>query len=93
MPAVVALHGAEPVGAARLELHAGTDFASLWGGGTVPGWRGRGVYRALVAFRARIAAARGFTYVQVDATAYSRPILERLGFAALGTTTPYVLKP
>ncbi|WP_394428478.1 GNAT family N-acetyltransferase [Streptomyces sp. SGAir0957] len=93
VPAVVALHGAEPVGAARLELHAGTDFASLWGGGTVPGWRGRGVYRALVAFRARIAAARGFTYVQVDATAYSRPILERLGFAALGTTTPYVLKP
>jgi GNAT superfamily N-acetyltransferase len=92
VPAVVALHGEEPVSAARLELHEGTDFASLWGGGTVPGWRGRGVYRALVAFRARIAAERGFAYVQVDASSYSRPILERLGFAVLGTTTPYVLR-
>ncbi|MEU6387704.1 GNAT family N-acetyltransferase [Streptomyces sp. NPDC046939] len=91
VPAVVALHGAEPVSAARLELHAGTDFASLWGGGTVPQWRGRGVYRSLVAFRARIATERGFPYVHVDATSYSRPILERLGFVALGTTTPYVL--
>ncbi|MGY0021899.1 GNAT family N-acetyltransferase [Streptomyces sp. YJ-C3] len=91
VPAVVALHGDEPVSAARLELHEGTDFASLWGGGTVPEWRGRGIYRALVAFRVRIAAERGFSYVHVDASSYSRPILERLGFVALGTTTPYVL--
>ncbi|MFF3489935.1 GNAT family N-acetyltransferase [Streptomyces sp. NPDC002795] len=93
VPAVVALHGDEPVSAARLELHPGTAFASLWGGGTVPGWRGRGIYRALVAFRVRIASERGFAYVQVDASAYSRPILERLGFVALGTTTPYVREP
>ncbi|WP_338693339.1 GNAT family N-acetyltransferase [Streptomyces sp. Q6] len=93
VPAVVALHGDEPVSAARLELHPGTDFASLWGGGTVPAWRGRGIYRSLVAFRVRIAVARGFSYVQVDASSYSRPILERLGFVALGTTTPYVRQP
>ncbi|MET9497955.1 GNAT family N-acetyltransferase [Streptomyces sp. NPDC006552] len=93
VPAVLALHGDEPVAAARLELHAGTDFASLWGGGTVPGWRGRGIYRSLVAFRVRIAAERGFSYVHVDALPSSRPILERLGFVALGTTTPYVLGP
>ncbi|GAA2304351.1 GNAT family N-acetyltransferase [Streptomyces kunmingensis] len=92
VPAVVALYGEEPVSAARLELHEGTDFASLWGGGTAPEWRGRGIYRALVAFRVRIAAERGFSYLHVDATSYSRPILERLGFVALGTTTPYVLK-
>ena len=30
-------------------------FAGLWGGGTVEGWRGRGIYRALVAHRARAA--------------------------------------
>ncbi|MFD7293667.1 GNAT family N-acetyltransferase [Streptomyces sp. NPDC059897] len=93
VPAVVALHGDEPVSAARLELHPGTAFASLWGGGTVPGWRGRGIYRSLVAFRARVAAERGFPYVQVDASSYSRPILERLGFVVLGTTTPYVWAP
>ncbi|MGD6748229.1 GNAT family N-acetyltransferase [Streptomyces sp. BH106] len=93
VPAVVALHGDEPVSAARMELHPGTAFASLWGGGTVPEWRGRGIYRSLVAFRVRIAAERGFAYVQVDASPYSRPILERLGFVALGTTTPYVWEP
>ncbi|MCQ4207062.1 GNAT family N-acetyltransferase [Streptomyces longispororuber] len=92
VPAVVALHGDEPVSAARLELHPGTDFASLWGGGTVPAWRGRGIYRALVAFRVRIAAERGVSYVHVDASSFSRPILRRLGFEALGTTTPYVLE-
>ncbi|MYS42540.1 GNAT family N-acetyltransferase, partial [Streptomyces sp. SID5998] len=74
-------------------LPPGTGFAGLWGGGTVAGWRGRGVYRALVAHRARIAADRGYRHLHVDASAQSRPILERLGFAALTTTTPYVYEP
>ncbi|MFG3294252.1 GNAT family N-acetyltransferase [Streptomyces sp. NPDC048179] len=88
--AVVALAGDEPVSAARMELVPGTRFAGLWGGGTVEGWRGRGVYRALVAHRARVAADHGYRYLQVDASAMSRPILERLGFHVLSTTTPYV---
>lgn len=88
--AVVATAGDVPVGSSRLELPPGCDFAGLWGGGTVPGWRGRGVYRASVAFRARIAAARGYPFLQVDALPTSRPVLECLGFTALGTTTPYV---
>jgi hypothetical protein len=41
--AVVALAGDEPVSAARMELVPGTRFAGLWGGGTVEGWRGRGI--------------------------------------------------
>ncbi|MFB7634575.1 GNAT family N-acetyltransferase [Streptomyces sp. NPDC056149] len=90
---VVALAGETPVSAARLELPAGTDFAGLWGGGTLPAWRGRGVYRALVARRAALAAARGFRYLQVDASDRSSPILSRLGFATLSTTTPYVREP
>ncbi|MEU6556582.1 GNAT family N-acetyltransferase [Streptomyces sp. NPDC046915] len=87
---VVALAGEEPVSAARLELVPGTRFAGLWGGGTVEAWRGRGIYRALVAHRARLAATHGYPYLQVDASALSRPILERLGFHPLTTTTPYV---
>jgi len=90
---VVAMAGALPVCAARMELHPGTEFASLWGGGTVPAWRGRGIYRALVAHRARTAAERGFRYLQVDASSESRPILQRLGFVPLSTTTPYVYTP
>ncbi|MFB7449084.1 GNAT family N-acetyltransferase [Streptomyces sp. NPDC056194] len=88
--AVVALAAGEPVSAARMELYPGTDFAGLWGGGTVEGWRGRGLYRALVSHRSRIAAERGHRYVQVDAADTSRPILRRLGFLTLTTTTPYV---
>jgi ribosomal protein S18 acetylase RimI-like enzyme len=88
--AVIAWAGDTPVGAARVEFHYGTDFASLWGGGTLPDWRGRGVFRSLVAHRAATAAARGFHYLQVDASEDSQPILERLGFAELARTTPFV---
>ncbi|MGW4226679.1 GNAT family N-acetyltransferase [Streptomyces bauhiniae] len=90
--AVVALAGDEPVASARLELVPGGDFAGLWGGGTVEQWRGRGLYRALVAHRTRVAAAHGCRHVQVDASAMSRPVLERLGLHALTTTTPYLYK-
>ncbi len=87
--AVVAMAGPTPVSAGRLEFHHGTDFASLWGGGTLPAWRGRGVFRSLVARRAVLAADLGFRYLQVDATPDSRPILRGLGFVELATTTPY----
>ncbi|WP_371775231.1 GNAT family N-acetyltransferase [Streptomyces sp. NBC_01438] len=90
---VLAMAGDEPVSSARMELYPGTGFAGLWGGGTVEAWRGRGVYRALIAFRTRIAAERGYRYLQVDATEDSRPILQRLGFTALTTTTPYIYRP
>ncbi|MDN3024273.1 GNAT family N-acetyltransferase [Streptomyces sp. S.PB5] len=91
--AVVALAGDTPVSAARMELVPGTRFAGLWGGGTVEAWRGRGIYRALVALRAREALERGYRYLQVDALPTSRPILERLGFEPLTTTTPYLYTP
>ncbi|MFG2720442.1 GNAT family N-acetyltransferase [Streptomyces sp. NPDC048416] len=90
---VVAMAGDQPVSAARMDFHPGTEFASLWGGGTLPEWRGRGIYRALVAHRARIAARRGYRYLQVDASAQSRPILRRLGFVPLTVTTPYIRRP
>ena len=78
-----------PVSAARVEFHHGTEFASLWGGGTLASWRGRGLFKALVAHRAGLAAAKGFRYLQVDASDDSSPILQRLGFAKLATTTPF----
>jgi GNAT superfamily N-acetyltransferase len=52
----------------------------LFGGATLPPARGRGAYRALVAARAREAAARGTPVVVTHAGRMSRPILERLGF-------------
>ena len=87
---VLAVADGVPVSAGRVELTRGTDFASLWGGGTLPGWRGRGLFRALVAHRARLAAEAGLRYLQVDASDDSRPILARLGFEELAVTTPFV---
>ena len=77
------------VSAGRLEPVAGTDFAGIWGGCSRPEWRGRGIYRALTAARARSALALGKTLVHSDSTEYSRPILERYGLVKVSTTTPY----
>jgi GNAT superfamily N-acetyltransferase len=90
---VVAEAGDDVVCAAWIRFAAGSEFASLWGGGTLPDWRGRGIYRAIVAYRANLAAQRRFRYVQVDASDDSRPILERLGFVAVTTTTPFIWSP
>jgi len=37
----------------------------------------------------RLARERGYRYLQVDASADSSPILQRLGFAELARTTPF----
>lgn len=76
-----------------LERMPGGRFAGLWGGDTRAEWRRRGLYRALVARRAQLALAEGIEYLQVDASDNSRPILERLGFTAVTTTTPLVWRP
>lgn len=77
--------------AAWLRYTPGSDFASMWGGSTLPQWRRRGLYRVTVSHRAALAAARGYRYMRLDTSSDSRPILERLGLRAVATTTPYVL--
>jgi GNAT superfamily N-acetyltransferase len=86
----VAEAGDQMVSAGRLEPVPGTDFAGIWGGVTRPEWRGRGIYRALTAARARSALRLGATLIHSDSTDFSRPILERSGLMAVSTTTPYL---
>ncbi|MCW2759226.1 MAG: hypothetical protein JWO46_2972 [Nocardioidaceae bacterium] len=81
------------VSAAWLVPLAGTEVAGLWGGSTLAEYRGRGIYRALVAHRALEAQRRGCSLLQVDASDDSRPILERLGLRTVGGTTPYRWTP
>ena len=88
---VIARVDGQPAAAARVEFEFGTAFAGLWGGGTLPEFRRRGAFGAMVARRAGMAAERGFRYLRVDASDESRPILERLGFVALATTTPFTM--
>jgi GNAT superfamily N-acetyltransferase len=75
--------------AAWAVYHPGTDFVALLGGMTVPDWRGRGLYRAMLAARAREAVARGFRLLHVDASPDSAPILRRCGFHEITTSTLY----
>ena len=90
---VVAESGTTVVCAAWIRFERGTEFATLWGGATLQEWRRRGIYRATVVYRASLAARGGFRYLETDASDDSRPILERLGFSAVTTTTPYVWSP
>jgi GNAT superfamily N-acetyltransferase len=96
-PSALAIFVAEAEGlvvsAGWVRFPSGTDFGTLWGGATLPDWRGRGIYRALVRRRAQLAAERGRRYLQVDASVESRPILERLGFRMITQTRPYVWSP
>ncbi len=82
-----------PAALGRLDTPADRSFASLWGGGTTPPYRHRGVYRELVRVRADEARARGYPFLYVEARDTSRPILERLGFRAMGSITEWLWRP
>ena len=86
----VAEVGPEVVCSGRLEVVPGTEFAGLWGGSTLEEWRGRGIYRALVAARAFSALERGVRYLFADCTEMSQPILARAGLSRVTSTTPFV---
>lgn len=89
----IAYCGEHPVSIGRLYTHPQSAFGGLYGGATLPAFRGRGFYRALVAARARDAVALGARYLMVDALPTSRPVLERLGFRWLSDTWPCEWRP
>ena len=78
-----------PASTAWIRFHPPTQFASLWGGSTLASYRGRGLYKALLAVRAQEARRRGVRFLTVDASDMSRPILERHGFRFLTTARDY----
>jgi GNAT superfamily N-acetyltransferase len=89
----VAEAGDVVVSAGWVRFPSATEFATFWGGSTLPEWRRRGIYRALVHRRARLAAERGRRFLEVDASPDSEPILRRVGFRPVTRTRPYVWKP
>jgi GNAT superfamily N-acetyltransferase len=90
--ALAAVVGGRPIAGGRVELEPGSDFVGLWGGATVPEWRSRGIFRALLARATALSAELGYRYVQLDAAPMSRPILEGLGFVELAKTRPYTYR-
>ena len=66
----------------------GSQFASLWGGSTLPEFRKKGLYTRLLAARLQEAVHRGCRFATVDAGSMSQPILEKFGFRLLDWSTP-----
>src|SRR5204863_657670 len=91
--AYIAMIEGRAVSIGRLYTHPDSHFGGLYGGGTLAAFRGRGLYRALVAARARDAIRLGARVLLVDALPTSRPILERLGFVHLTDTWACDWKP
>jgi hypothetical protein len=89
--AYLAYEGDRVASVARLYTHPASAFGGLYGGGTLEGHRGRGLYRATVERRARDALRSGARYLRVDALPTSQPILERLGFEVLTYVRPCLL--
>lgn len=77
-----------PASAAWIYYPNGSRFASLWGGSTVEAYRGQGLYTALLAVRAQEAISRHVEFLTVDASAMSRPILEKFGFVKIAESYP-----
>ncbi|CAM3238679.1 GNAT family N-acetyltransferase [Stackebrandtia soli] len=88
--AIAAYVDGAPVGIAGVELADGV--ARLWGGGVLEAYRGRGVYRALLAARMEYAAEQGATMALTQGRiSTSSPILQRAGFASYGQERCYRL--
>jgi GNAT superfamily N-acetyltransferase len=74
----------QAVSEGRIEFACG-EFAGIWGGATLPAFRRRGIYTALVAARAAEALERGCRFLTIDASPMSRAVLEKRGFRLLDT--------
>jgi len=68
------------------------QFATLFAGSTIAGYRRQGLYTALLATRLQEIRARGVGYAVVDAGSMSRPIVAKHGFEYLTTQYDYVYR-
>jgi len=73
----------QPACAGWVYFHPHSQFAGLFGGATLPAYRGRGLYTAALAGRVQAAIRRGYRYLVTGASPMSRPILARHGFQLL----------
>ena len=82
----------QAVSSGMVHFHARKSFAMLGGASTLPEFRGRGLYKAIVARRIAEVRARGVRYAATEAHPMSRPILERAGFEHLATAVACLWK-
>ena len=73
----------EPACVGWIYFHQDSQFAGLNAGSTLPDYRKRGLYTAVLAIRAQEAIRRGYRFLTVDAGPMSRPIVAKHGFELL----------
>jgi len=88
MSVYVAYIDEQPASTAWIYFPEQSQFASLWGGATIGDYRKQGLYTALLAVLVQEAIARQVKYLTVDASAMSRPILEKFGFEMIAYSYP-----
>ena len=88
----VAYVDGRPVSTAQLSFYQNGHFASLVRAATLPSFRRRGLYTALVTLRIQEARQRGFRFLDAEASPMSRPILEKVGFQLLTEAHPCELR-
>jgi len=86
---VLATIDGEPAGSGSMTL-LGPEAAIINGGAVRPRFRGRGVYRALVDARLRIARDAGAAGLMVWGGRMSAPILARMGFKTVSWRAHYM---
>lgn len=70
----------ELAGVGWIQFPARSQFTSLWGGTVLPEFRGRGIYRALLAARVQEAIRRGYSLVIIEAPRPCQGLAEKFGF-------------
>lgn len=70
-------------GVGWIQFPVRSQFASLWGGTVLPEYRGRGIYRALLAVRLQEAIRRGYGLLTIEAPRSCRGLSEKFGFQLL----------
>jgi len=79
----VAYADGQPACSGWVYFEANGHFATLWGGSTMPDYRRRGLYTAVLAARVQEAIRRGYRFLTIEASPMSRPIVARHGFRLL----------
>lgn len=79
----VAYANGDPACTGWIYFHPNSSFADLWGGSTVPEYRRRGLYTAVLAARVQEAIDRGYRFLTIDTSPMSRPIVASHSFRLL----------
>ena len=82
----------QPVSSGWIYFYPHSQFADLWGGSTLEGFRNKGLYTAILAVRVQAAIQRGYRFLTIDASPMSQSITAHHGFRQITTVCDYAWK-